>query len=129
MFSQKRKTGNLGEDLACRYLEKHGYTIVEKNYLKKCGEIDIVTKKDDKLHFIEVKSVSCLYGQVGENINYRPEENVHPAKLRRLTKTIQIYLTERHVSDETKWQINVITVLIDKRNLKAKINLIENVFI
>ena len=58
-LTEKRKTGNLGEDLACRFLMKHEFNISERNYLKKCGEIDIIADKGSKIHFIEVKSVSC----------------------------------------------------------------------
>lgn len=136
-ITEKRKLGNLGEDLACRFLIKQGFDIIDRNYLKKCGEIDIVTKKDNVLHFIEVKSVSCEMppnvssssvqtGKIGE---YRPEDNVHSWKLQRLAKTIQIYIIEKSVSDETDWQLDVITVYIDKKRLVSKIHTINNVII
>ena len=57
-LTEKRKTGNLGEDLACRFLMKRGFDVIERNYLKKCGEIDIIATNKGKIHFIEVKSVS-----------------------------------------------------------------------
>jgi len=143
-LTEKRKTGNLGEDLACRFLMKHGFQIIDRNYLKKCGEIDIIAKKDSKIHFIEVKSVSCLSVQVVEtnnnvsgetpkNDNFRPEDNVHPWKLQRLYKTIELYLIEKGVSGlpaqagETDWQIDVITVYIDKKRLISKVFLLENI--
>jgi len=44
-----RKTGNLGEDLACRYLKIKGFEIIERNYWKKYGEIDIVAKNIGKI--------------------------------------------------------------------------------
>jgi putative endonuclease len=127
-----KKTGNLGEDLACRFLMKHRFSIVERNYLKKCGEIDIVAKIDEKLHFIEVKSVSCetipdVSGETNSNVNFRPEDNVHPWKLQRLAKTIQIYLSENNISHETDWQFDVVMVYIDKKRLISKINMLENV--
>ena len=130
-LTAKRKIGNLGEDLACKFITKNGFNILERNYLKKCGEIDIIAKNKEKLHFIEVKSVSCEINPVvspeTNNNKYRPEDNVHPWKLERLSKTIQLYLIERKVSDEMDWQLDIITVYIDKNNLKAKIGLIENV--
>ena len=129
-LTEKRKTGNLGEDLACRFLMKHGFETVDRNYLKKCGEIDIIARKDNKLHFIEVKSVSCeTISNVSAKTNngYRPEDNVHPWKLQRLARTIQIYLTEKNVSDETEWQFDVITVYIDKKQLISKVSMLENV--
>jgi putative endonuclease len=130
-ITEKRKTGNLGEDLACRFLMKHGFTVIERNYLKKCGEIDIIAKLNNILHFIEVKSVSCetIPGVSGETNNdyFRPEDNVHPWKLERIIKTIQIYLMENNVPHETNWQFDVITVHIDKKKLVSKVFIIENV--
>ena len=135
--TEKRRIGNLGEDLASRYLTKHGFDIIEKNYLKKCGEIDLIAKKEGKIHFVEVKSVTCetipdVSGETDESSNYRPEDNLHPWKLQRLTKTIQIYLAEKGVSPacagrpETDWVFDVITVYIDKKRLISKVSMLEN---
>jgi len=131
-ITEKRKIGNLGEDLACRFLMKRGFNVIERNYLKKCGEIDIIAKLKDKLHFIEVKSVSCetipgVSGETSANEEFRPEDNVHPWKLQRLAKTIQIYLTEKNVPHETNWQFDVVTVYIDKKRRVSKVSILENV--
>ena len=56
--SEKRKIGDVGEGLTAKFLEERGYKIVERNYLKKWGEIDIVAQNKEGLHFIEVKSIS-----------------------------------------------------------------------
>ncbi|MEI8123972.1 MAG: YraN family protein [bacterium] len=127
--TQKQVTGTLGEDLACRFLMKHGFEIVERNYWQKCGEIDIIAKNKGILHFIEVKSVSC------ENINnvsdngYRPEDNLHTWKLERLSKTIQVYLNNKSVSDETNWKFDVVTVYIDTENKVSRVNFLENIIL
>ena len=130
-ITEKRKTGNLGEDLACRFLMKRGFDVIERNYLKKCGEIDIIAKNKGKIHFIEVKSVShkTLPGVSGETNDdgFRPEDNVHQWKLQRLARTIQVYLQEKNVPHETDWQFDVITVYIDKKQLISKVNMLENV--
>jgi Holliday junction resolvase-like predicted endonuclease len=65
----------------------------------------------------------------GANDNFRPEDNLHTWKLQRLGRTIQIYLSEKSVSDETEWQFDVITVYIDKKRLISKIEIIENVIL
>lgn len=131
-LTEKRKFGNLGEDLACRFLMKQSFNIVERNYLKKCGEIDIITKKDNIIHFIEVKSVSWetisnVSHETRDIDTYRPEDNIHQWKLERLSKTIQLYLLERNVSPETDWQFDVVTVYIDKINRVSKVKILENV--
>ena len=53
------KSGKVGECIAVKFLENKGFEIIEQNYRKKYGEIDIIAQKGKILHFIEVKSVSC----------------------------------------------------------------------
>ena len=54
--SDSQKIGQLGEDVACKFLMKHNFLVLERNYTKKWGEIDIIAKKNSKIHFIEVKT-------------------------------------------------------------------------
>lgn len=52
-----REFGNKGEDLACEYLIKNGYKILERNkHFSKLCEIDIIAKLKDKVVFVEVKT-------------------------------------------------------------------------
>ena len=53
--SNSQKIGQVGEDIACKFLMKHGFTVLERNYTKKWGEIDIIAQKEDVLYFVEVK--------------------------------------------------------------------------
>ena len=126
--TSKRRTGDLGEDIACMFLKKHGYEIVERNYLQKWGEIDIVARKDSVLHFVEVKSVSYVtLSGLGSQETYRPEENMHSMKLRRLGRVIQTYmLHKKHVGE---WQLDLVTVKMDMNIRKARVELIENIVI
>ena len=122
--TSKRKLGDIGENVACEFLKKRGFEIKEKNYLKKWGEIDIITIKDGVIHFIEVKSVS----RVTIDLNgYRPEDNMHPWKIKRLHRAIQTYLLERKIDAE--WQLDLVTVKIDEKNRKARAEILENIVI
>lgn len=121
--TDKQKIGKMGEDLTTEYLYGIGYTIIERNYLKKWGEIDIVTKKGKIIHFIEVKSVTHVTDIGG----YRPEENMHPWKLQRLARAVQSYLLDRNVSDETEWQFDLVTVRIDTDKGLHKIEVLEDI--
>ena len=141
--TEKQVIGKIGEDCACKYLKKEGYKIIDRNYLKKWGEIDIVAQKGKKLHFVEVKSVSHVtfkpkttktedvihetptYGK--KNDSYRPEDNMHPWKLQRLARTIQSYLLEKDVSDETDWQFDVATVYVDMDKRLGKVFLLPDI--
>ena len=124
--TDKQVVGKLGEDLACVFLEKHGYEIIDRNYRKKWGELDIVAKKDGVLHFVEVKSVSH---NVIHETDYQPEENVHPWKIKRLHRAIQTYLLEKNVSDETEWQLDILAVFLDLTTRKAKFRFTENIIL
>ncbi len=56
--SKRQKLGQLGETIAVTFLINRGFSIVERNYTKPWGELDIIAEMDKKLYFIEVKSVS-----------------------------------------------------------------------
>ena len=53
--------GFSAEDKACKFLENHGFTILCRNFRSRFGEIDIIAKKDEILHFIEVKATNGEY--------------------------------------------------------------------
>ncbi len=133
--SERRKTGDKGEDVASKYLEKRGYRVLERNYWKPWGEIDIVAKNGSILSFVEVKSVSLPIGEdisrgtiLGEGgYKMRPEENVHPAKIKRLNRAIESYLLEKQVSEKQEWQIDVVCVYLDLEAKKARVQLLQNI--
>ena len=107
--------GDEGEKLACEYLVKNGYKILGRNYRINFGEIYIIAKKrgwfaDKTIHFVEVKTVSreSYNGKFEENKEdfrpktflsdknvrpnnhsndcFRPEDNLHPWKIKKLVK-------------------------------------------
>ena len=127
--TEKQKVGNLGEGIACRFLERKGFVISQRNYRKPWGEIDIISEKKAVRHFIEVKTVSreSLENISREMDSYRPEDNIHPWKLKRLSRAIQSYLLEHEISEEGKWQFDVVTVFLDERGKKAKVELMEDI--
>jgi|SRR3989344_9397646 len=126
MPSPKRKIGDIGEDVVCKYLETKGFRVIERNYLRKWGEIDIIAEKGNLLSFIEVKSVSR---ESGSRETYRPEENVHPAKLKRLHRTIQTYLLDHKVPESMEWRIDIACVYLDFSTRKAKVEMLENIIL
>jgi putative endonuclease len=124
--------GRLGEEIACNFLEKRRFEIIDRNYRKKWGELDVVTKKDGVIHFVEVKSVSCeMTGNVTRETrdSYRPEDNVHPQKVKRLKRAIQTYIAEKGVSPETSWFFNVIVVRIDVSSKKALVRILKDIIL
>ena len=129
--SEKQKIGELGENIAVKFLMKHDFSILGRNYTKKWGELDIVAEKSGKLYFIEVKSVAreTLDNVLHETSNYRPEDNMHPWKLKRLSRTIQTYLLSNKIPEEKEWQLDLLVVFLDMKNRKAKIKVVKDIIL
>lgn len=107
-----RAKGMKGEDIAVKILGSLGYQIMERNYLTKFGEIDIVAQKKGIIHCIEVKS---SYGP------YNPAENFHRTKLKRFLKTVQVY---RYMNNLPEERMQVDLALVDLKN--RVFNLVEH---
>lgn len=131
-LTEKKRVGNLGESIVADYLASKYFKLIAKNYQKPWGEIDVIVEKGETLHFIEVKTVSRNIadfpkGHKKMGDSYRPEDNVHPWKLKRLSRTIQTYLAEKGIGDN--WQFDVATVYLDEKNKKVKVEILENVIL
>ncbi|HAX65388.1 TPA: hypothetical protein DCX66_02865 [Candidatus Nomurabacteria bacterium] len=128
--SNSQKIGQLGEEIACTFLVKHGFSILERNYTKKWGEIDIIAEKGDKRYFIEVKSksVSSLDIVSGETVTNRPEENMHPWKLKRLRRVVETYLISKRMG-HIEWQFDLLVVYLDIEHRKARVKVMENIIL
>jgi putative endonuclease len=129
--SKNQKIGEIGESLSCKFLVKHGFSIIERNYTRKWGEIDIVAQKDKKLYFIEVKTVSC---ETVDLIEKDPKhmkviQNVHGKKVSRMKRVIQTYLIEHNVSHETRWQFDIIAVHLERTLDRAKVTRLRDIIL
>ena len=91
-------TGKWGEDLAVAYLEKKGYTIVERDWKSGRRDIDIIALDDDVVVFVEVKTRrNRLFGD--------PEESVDYHKLQNLQQAISHYLKFRNIRQDIRFDI------------------------
>lgn len=127
--SQNKETGAIGESIAATYYENQGFRVLGRNFLKKWGEVDVIAEKDHKIHFIEVKTVSyeTMY-DLNQAVSYgtwRPEENVHPFKLKKLSRAIESWLMEHKYDGD--WQIDVAAVRVVPRETYATIKIIPNI--
>lgn len=119
--------GQIGENLACLWLNKKGFTIIDRNYWKKWGEIDIVAQKGSDLRFVEVKTVS-RNSVPRETEDYEPEDNMHSWKRQRLRRVIETYLLEKRIDDEKiDWQVDVLSVYVDREGNELKTDWLEDV--
>lgn len=129
--SKNQRKGEFAEKITEKYLRNNDYKILERNYTKKYGELDLVTLKNSVLHFIEVKCVSCEIGKSGviheTHAGVRPEENMHSRKIQRLHNTLQAYFLEHSEYACLPFQLDLACIYLDERQKKAKIELIENI--
>lgn len=130
-ITPRRRTGNLGEDVAVQYLEMKGFTVLVRNYLKPWGEIDIIAEKGNTVRFVEVKSVTReIESDISRERSHdrarnEAEEHVHPAKLKKLARTAEIYMNATH--DNRDFQIDVVSVYLDISSRRARCALYEQV--
>ncbi len=110
--------GKSGEDAACKLLKEKKYKILERNFRKKHGEIDIIAKKDDKIIFVEVKARSTSeFGTPAEFVTY--------AKQQRIIKTAWSYIQENSLDAEFAFDIIEVYLYNGK---PTSFNHIENAF-
>ncbi|NBD73866.1 hypothetical protein GVX82_02385 [Patescibacteria group bacterium] len=122
----KRALGDLGEDIAIRFLAQRGFLVLERNFLTRWGELDVIAQRASGsadalvLHFIEVKTA-----QVAAN-GPAPEEHLTPDKLASLGKAIEIYRSKRRVFDFS-YQLDAVIVRIDLEEREARVRYLPNV--
>lgn len=98
-----REKGKIFEDLACKYLKKRSYRILDRNVTYPFGEIDIIAKKKEVLIFVEVK---------GGNEAFLPRTRVTISKIGKIEKAANRYLMENDF-DFDECRLDVIEVLND----------------
>lgn len=102
MSRERQDLGQKGEKLACDFLKKRGYQIIDQNYRTRGGEIDIVAKEGEMLVFVEVKTrVSTAFGY--------PEEAIDERKQHKLAMTAECYLREYNLY-EADYRIDAIGI-------------------
>lgn len=103
MTVNKRAAGADKEQLAARYLVDNGYTVLERNFRNRTGEIDIIAKKDNYIVFVEVKyRNNNKYGYAVEAVNYRKQQIIR--------HVAQFYMTTRYKSCDIPCRFDVIGI-------------------
>lgn len=111
MIFAKSRVGRLGEEIACNYLRKKNYVIVDRNFNCRWGEIDIVVKKEGKVSFIEVKTRANTSAG-------RPYEAYTFSKQQKLKRTINYYILQKKLQNY-KLSLDVISILLSTGREKA----------
>jgi putative endonuclease len=126
MTSITTSIGAEGEGIARKFLVSKGYRIIESNYRKPWGEIDIIAEKGGIVRFVEVKAVSVSWERISrESPELVPEEQIHAEKLRKICRTADLYMAEK--GEGREYQIDAVGVLMDMSLRKAKCRLFEQI--
>ena len=113
----KRKFGIIGEKIAQDYLKNNGYEIIETNFYTKIGEIDIISRKDKCIIFLEIKTRNNLeYGTPAMAVNFN--------KKRHIKNSAKIYI---HINKLYGWDVRFDVIEIIIKNGKCQINHIKNI--
>ncbi len=84
--STRSMLGKHGEDLVAAWLTRDGFKILERNYRRQCGEVDLIARKKHLIAFIEVKTRSKHYFELSQVVT--------PAKQRKIIRTAQTYIIQ-----------------------------------
>jgi putative endonuclease len=105
------KFGTCGEEMATRILDSMGLIILERNFRCKAGEIDIIGKRGDCYHFIEVKT------RMGNTFGH-PADAVNNRKQLKIIQVAKYYLQQHRISN-VRVQFDVVEI---------EVNLLMNCF-
>ena len=115
-----KREGNIGENLAVKFLKSKNYKILQTNYSCPLGEIDIVAKDGETIVFVEVKTRASLkYGY--------PQEAITLQKMAHIKNSALFYLKQHCLLQGTPVRFDCVAILtLDGAD--AEINHIENIF-
>ena len=98
-----RIIGNEGENRAAAFLEAKGFSIIERNWRTKGGEIDIIAVKNDILAFVEVKTLpNGTLDMIQRELNYQ--------KRQRIIKTSKRFLLKHREYNNSYVRFDVIVI-------------------
>ncbi|KKT28518.1 MAG: hypothetical protein A3G02_02990 [Candidatus Yanofskybacteria bacterium RIFCSPLOWO2_12_FULL_44_13b] len=121
MTTIKSEFGFYCEKLASEFLEKRGYLIIERNYRKPWGEIDIIAKLGRIMCFVEVKASRGIHP------GFEPELRAGYKKMHKVARTAQMYMADKKFQPEQEFRFDLITVVFDSLNKTAKIKHFHNI--
>ncbi len=100
--------------------------LIEKNVTRKLGEIDIVMREGDTLHFVEVKTMVCQdFPTEAPTDEYDPSLNLHEAKIRKVARMGEWYVAEHDF--EGDWQVDGLLVWLRVRDGQAKVRFLPQI--
>jgi putative endonuclease len=118
-----KKLGNLGEKIAENFLLQKSYQLIQKNYLIRGGQIDLVMlSPQGNIVFVEVKP------RIAANYQISQEESIISAKQIQTLKKTADYFLNQITFPFTTWQLDLIWINFEKqKGASAKIKHYQNI--
>lgn len=115
--NSRNQIGKSGEDFVANWLKGQKFKILEQNFRRRCGEIDIIAQKGKLIAFIEVKLRTAKY--------FNTSEVITTSKQRKIVSTASYYIACNNVSDKI---IRFDVALIEKQDDNFILTYIPNAF-
>ena len=121
-MTPRQQLGRKAEAATAAHLRADGYSILQRNYLRRGGEIDIIAFRGGTIAFVEVRSRT---GESGPG----PQESVDSSKQKKIASTARIYMAEhREAGKDCYLRFDVAAVTFDERRRITGIEYFEDAF-
>lgn len=120
MKNFNKDIGTFGEKLAKDFLVENGYTILDKNFACKLGELDLIVQNKNIISFVEVKTRYYFnYGSPMESVTFSKRKKIF---------LVSSYYIQKHNLKDYYFSYDIVEVFFNKYNNKYKINFIKDAF-
>ena len=120
MSQQRISIGKQGEQLAQEYIRQQGYTLLEKNFRCKVGELDLIAKDRHMVVFLEVRTkTSTAYGPAYNSVT--------PHKQRQVKRVALFYIAQHNLVN-TQFRFDVIGITLNPQSGEHRLDHIQNAF-
>jgi putative endonuclease len=107
MATERTRLGLAAEEAVCHHLKKLGYRILDRNWRRPWGELDVVAEHSGTIHFVEVKASRRLL------TGFPPYARADGQKMHKVRRTAQTWLSAHRYGPATEWQLVVASVIME----------------
>ncbi|MFH0814752.1 MAG: YraN family protein [Candidatus Falkowbacteria bacterium] len=119
MTLHNKQFGQWGEDMATEFYAKQGYSVIERNYRRRFGEIDLICAKGNEIVFIEVKTRSTNFLPGERAVNYEKRDTIK--------RLIKYYIQAKNIGRDVDCRFDILVV--EKEGDKVNFRQQENVIL
>lgn len=115
MPTERMKLGSEAEEGVCRHLQALGYKILDRNWRRPWGELDVVAECHGTLHFIEVKASRT------DAAGFSPYLRADARKMHRVFRTARSWLAAHRYGTDIEWQLDVASVIMAPEGVRIEL--------